>query len=113
MKGVQYFSELTHRNGCLNQKLSIDADGYICNCPSMKEKYGHISNTALKEVVSLPSFIAKWHIKKDDIHICKDCEYRYICSDCRAYTIDEGNVYSKPAKCLYDPYTGQWEKGAI
>ncbi len=64
MKGVQYFSELTHRNGCLNQKLSIDADGYICNCPSMKEKYGHISNTALKEVVSLPSFIAKWHIKK-------------------------------------------------
>ena len=48
-----------------------------------------------------------WFIKKDDIEICKDCEFRYNCTDCRAFTI-ENNVYSKPLKCNYNPYTNEW-----
>jgi radical SAM protein with 4Fe4S-binding SPASM domain len=49
-----------------------------------------------------------WEITKNQIEICKDCELRYICQDCRAYTIDENNKYSKPLKCKYDQYQAVW-----
>lgn len=44
----------------------------------------------------------------DQIHICKDCEFRHICTDCRAYIEDPDDIYSKPLKCGYNPYTGEW-----
>ena len=48
------------------------------------------------------------NIKKDQISVCKDCEFRYVCTDCRAYTQNSGDQYSKPLKCNYDPYTATW-----
>ena len=49
-------------------------------------------------------------IQKDQIAVCKDCEFRYICTDCRAYKEDPEDDYSKPLKCGYDPYTGVWSE---
>lgn len=40
--------------------------------------------------------------EKDDIHICKMCEFRYMCFDCRVYITDINDIYSKPLKCKYD-----------
>lgn len=57
-----------------------------------------------------PGFKKYWNIKKDDMTKCKDCEFRYICTDCRAYLEDPDDIYSAPLKCGYDPYTGKWEK---
>ncbi|MDR2057516.1 MAG: hypothetical protein LBP83_04405, partial [Dysgonamonadaceae bacterium] len=39
---------------------------------------------------------------------CKDCEFRYICTDCRAYLQDSNDIYSQPAKCNYNPYIAKW-----
>jgi len=97
-------------NGCLNRKISVDEHGEIKNCPSMTTSYGNIKDTQLTDVVRNDEFRTVWHIKKDDIEVCKDCEYRYICTDCRAYTTDPGSLRSKPSKCRYDPYTGQWSQ---
>ena len=72
----------------------------------MNENFGHISNISLLSVVENLEFKKKWNIKKDQIEICKVCEFRYICTDCRAYTTD--GLYSKPLKCNYDPYKGEW-----
>ncbi len=94
-------------NSCLNRKISVDEDGYITNCPSMKLKYGSIGKVKLTEVVKRKDFRKVWSINKDMIDTCKDCEFRYICSDCRAYTKD-GNLKGKPSRCGYDPYTGIW-----
>jgi len=47
-------------------------------------------------------------ITKDQVAVCRDCEFRYVCTDCRAYTQDADDPYSKPAKCTYDPYTATW-----
>jgi SPASM domain peptide maturase of grasp-with-spasm system len=104
-----HFTESQHHNTCLNRKLCIDKDGYIKNCPSMKHHYGHISNTNIEDVVNLPEFQKWWHIKKDDIDVCKDCEFRHMCTDCRAYIKDSENIYSQPAKCPYNPYICKWE----
>jgi hypothetical protein len=50
-----------------------------------------------------------WSINKDEILVCRDCEFRYICSDCRVFIEDPHNIYSKPAKCKYDPYSATWD----
>ncbi|WP_247651869.1 grasp-with-spasm system SPASM domain peptide maturase [Chitinophaga eiseniae] len=101
---IKAFTESQNWNSCLNRKISIDKHGLIKNCPSMKRSYGSIVEKSLLEVaLSANGFKDLWHIKKDDISGCKDCEYRYVCSDCRAY-LDEDSMYSKPVKCRYDPY---------
>jgi hypothetical protein len=33
-----------------------------------------------------------------------------MCSDCRAYVENPNDLYSKPLKCGYDPYTTKWEE---
>ena len=103
------FSESQDYNTCLNRKLTVNSDGMIKNCPSMKHHYGHISNTKLEDVVNLPEFQKWWHIKKDQIDVCKDCEFRHMCTDCRAFIKDPENIYSQPAKCPYNPYIAKWE----
>ena len=100
---VEFFNESLKYNNCLNRKISLTTDGFLKNCPSLPLNYGHITNTSLIDVVHTNEFQFWWHIKKDDIKICNKCEFRYMCSDCRAFTIDSKDIYSKPAKCNYDP----------
>ncbi len=97
-------------NNCLNKKIAVDVDGSIKNCPSMLKNYGNIKDTTLKSALEIPDFKKYWNVTKDQIEVCKDCEFRYICTDCRAYTTNPENDLSKPAKCGYSPYTNQWEE---
>jgi SPASM domain peptide maturase of grasp-with-spasm system len=91
-------------NNCLNKKIAIDRFGKIRNCPSMSNEYGDIKMYPnLKEIVESKKFQYFGKIKKDDISICKECELRYACIDCRAYLSDPKNLLSKPAKCNYNP----------
>lgn len=107
---INNFTENQHHNSCLNRKISIDINGNIKNCPSMPQSYGNIKDTTLEEALNHPGFKKHWNITKDKIHVCKDCEFRYICTDCRAYVEDPDDIYSKPLKCGYNPYTGEWEE---
>jgi SPASM domain peptide maturase of grasp-with-spasm system len=97
-------------NSCLNRKISIDSEGNIKNCPSMAISYGNIKDSTLQEALCQTEFKRVWKINKDAIKVCQDCEFRYICTDCRAYLEDPNDESSKPLKCGYDPYTGQWEE---
>jgi SPASM domain peptide maturase of grasp-with-spasm system len=106
---VSNFFETKLYNGCLNGKVSIDVSGEIRNCPSMKLSFGNIKQTSLISVLDRVGFKDNWTINKDQIDICKDCEFRYACSDCRAYLENPENIYSKPLKCGYNPYTCEWE----
>lgn len=76
----------------------------------MRENFGNIKDTALGKVVASQEFKKYWNLNKDQINICKDCEFRYICTDCRAYIENPDDMYSKPLKCGYNPYTSEWEK---
>jgi len=102
-----FFESINH-NSCLNKKISIDINGDIKNCPSMLESYGNIENSTLEEAINKNGFKKYWDITKDQIDVCKDCEFRHICTDCRAY-VENDNIYSKPLKCGYSPYTNEWE----
>ena len=107
---IKTFTEAQKHNTCLNRKISIDTEGYIRNCPSMKEHYGNIKDTTLQEALQHPDFKKYWFVNKDQISVCKDCEFRYICTDCRAYIENPEDMYSKPLKCGYNPYTCEWEE---
>ncbi|WP_064966007.1 grasp-with-spasm system SPASM domain peptide maturase [Tenacibaculum ovolyticum] len=100
-------------NSCLNSKISIDINGRIKNCPSMRHDYGSIESTSIEEVLEIEDFKKNWKITKDQIDVCKDCEFRYICTDCRAYLENPKDIFSKPLKCGYDPYTNIWENWSI
>lgn len=114
---LKYFStnitkvlESINHNSCLHKKISIDKDGNIRNCPSMAESFGNIEDVTLEEALNKPSFKKYWNVTKDHIEVCKDCEFRYICTDCRAFRENPDNDYSKPLKCGYNPYTAEWEE---
>jgi SPASM domain peptide maturase of grasp-with-spasm system len=107
---IKTYTESLNHNSCLNRKISIGADGNIKNCPSMKESFGNIKNVTLEEALAQKGFKKHWNTTKDKIKVCKDCEFRYICTDCRAYVEDPNDKFSKPLKCGYDPYTGIWSE---
>ncbi len=106
---IQDFSHNKCYNSCLHKKIAIDQHSNIKNCPSMASNYGNINNTSIVDTARSKSFQKLWSITKDQINVCKDCEFRYVCTDCRAYIEDPKNILSKPLKCGYDPYKGVWE----
>ena len=107
---IKSFTESLNHNSCLNRKISIDADGNIKNCPSMQKNFGNIKDTTLQEALGHKGFKKYWNTTKDQIEVCKDCEFRYVCTDCRAYIENPEDDYSKPLKCGYSPYTNKWEE---
>lgn len=109
---IQHYTESLNHNSCLHKKISIDVDGNIRNCPSMPQSFGNIKDTTLEEALKHPDFKKYWNVTKDMIAVCKDCEFRHICTDCRAYTerthFEDDIDLSKPLKCGYNPYTNEW-----
>jgi SPASM domain peptide maturase of grasp-with-spasm system len=107
---IFHFTEAMQCNSCLNQKVSISTDGSIRNCPSMPSAFGNARYTRLADAVAVADFKVLWNTTKDAVKVCRDCEFRYICTDCRAHLSDSSDPLSKPAKCNYDPYTATWVK---
>jgi SPASM domain peptide maturase of grasp-with-spasm system len=112
---IQKVVEAMNYNSCLHKKISIDKYGNIKNCPAMPQSFGNIKESTLEEALNHTEFKKYWNLTKDNIEVCRDCEFRYICTDCRAYTEQshsnsDGLDTSKPLKCGYDPYTGEWKE---
>lgn len=107
---LQHYRESIHHNTCLNRKVAIDENGNIRNCPGMKETFGNIKDSALAELIETTDLKKYWNITKDQVSKCKDCEFRHICTDCRAYLDEPDDIYAAPLKCGYDPYTCEWEE---
>ena len=80
----------------------------------MKTTFGKVKNISqLSSIIRSQEFHKNWKITKDQISICKDCEFRHVCSDCRAYLQEPQNSLSKPLKCNYDPYTASWNSAHL
>jgi SPASM domain peptide maturase of grasp-with-spasm system len=72
---ISHFMESLNFNSCLNKKVSLDEFGQIKSCPSSSIIYGKIKETSIIDVVANPNFRKLWDINKDQISICKDCEF--------------------------------------
>jgi len=107
------FTESCSFNNCLHKKISISCNGDIVNCPSFLQKFGNINkmdSADLLNVINNNDFKKYWFITKDLIDVCKDCEFRYMCTDCRCFIKDTKNIYSQPINCTYNPYICKWKE---
>lgn len=91
-------------NPCLGQKIAIDCGGEIKPCLWSHQVLGKIGENSLRELILSKVFDDYWLLSKDKIKICRVCEYRYVCDDCRI-TVDN-SFDGKPFFCTYDPITG-------
>jgi SPASM domain peptide maturase of grasp-with-spasm system len=103
-----HFFESMLNNTCVNRKVCIDEHGNIKNCLALNKIYGNIYEDKLSHIASKKNFRELWKISKDKIDVCKDCEFRHACTDCRGFIKDPQNIYSQPSKCTYNPYIAKW-----
>lgn len=95
---IESYKKYYQGNSCLWKKISIDKAGNIKNCPSMKFSYGSIFDMDILSVIGNKKY--KWfsELKKEHIEVCKGCELKLFCIDCRAFTINH-RLRGKPLKC--------------
>ena len=105
---TQSYVRSQNYNSCLAHKISVDRNGLIGNCPSMRETFGHVDDKTFAEVLQENVLQKKWKLTKDKISICSVCEFRTICTDCRAFTVDN-TENGKPSKCGYNPFISLWK----
>ena len=95
-------------NPCLGHQMAIDTRGEIKACLWLDEIIGNIHSDNLKDLIISGKFDKYWEISMEKIETCKDCEMRFICDDCRVFTLERaGNLFAKPGHCNYDPYSGE------
>ncbi|MFP4656204.1 MAG: radical SAM protein [Candidatus Woesearchaeota archaeon] len=110
-KNIKYFARNRFFNSCWYGKLTIRYDGEVFPCSFAKYKdLGNILKNTLKDIIVRNALPNAWTISKDNIRICKDCEFRYICFDCRPMAdLLNKETGERAHNCTYDPYNGKWD----
>lgn len=105
----EFYERSISQNSCWFGKVAITNEGDILPCVFARDQIaGNIKDQSLKSIVENNIF-KFWNLTVDKIETCKDCEYRYLCHDCRPWAYGfTGNLYAKSPRCTYDPYTGEW-----
>jgi len=107
----------TSFNSCLRGKLTVTEFGDFLPCIFSREiLLGNYRDGNVTDLVQQENVQKIWKSSKDSVLVCKDCEYRYCCNDCRAVSFGScgGRVSFEVApypRCTYNPYTGEWLKG--
>jgi len=101
---------------CLAGKLAITADGKVIPCIFSRDKVvGDLRKVGLEDILESNEVEEKWKLTKDDVLVCRDCEYRYACFDCRPLAENSScrkDYSSSPfPRCTYNPYKGEWGLG--
>lgn len=105
---LKHYNEARVANSCLNRKISVNASGSISGCPCMIDTCGSVATTPLIDALRSPALVTLAKITKDQVAVCKDCEFRLICTDCRVYRATPA-LDAKPSHCTYDPYEATWK----
>lgn len=106
-------------HNCLAGKVTITDTGDVLPCIfSRNQVLGNIlTDGSLGSAITTNKTLQKtWHTTKDDVLVCQDCEYRYVCFDCRpiseAVSGKNNSYFTAPyPRCTYNPYTGEWGGG--
>jgi SPASM domain peptide maturase of grasp-with-spasm system len=105
---VPFFTEALLSNPFYNKKIFIDATGRLKNAPYSKESFDLVDEINVEEVIKQDRFRVLWQTRKDNIDVCKDCEFRYMCMDSRIPCVGhEGRLYHE-TDCNYNPYICKW-----
>ena len=103
------FQRARFGHNCFSYNVCVTATGSVLPCIMERDHvYGNVLEDPLADILERPSALVIRRITKDSIEICRDCEYRYACFDCRVKSKVGENFLAKPASCTYNPVKGFW-----
>ncbi len=99
-----------HYNSCWGTSIAFTADGKIRPCIHSQIVIDSQAKIALENVEALiEQMNPYWRLTKDKVNKCLDCEFRYICFDCREIAWRQnGDILAPNPACTYNPFTGHW-----
>jgi radical SAM protein with 4Fe4S-binding SPASM domain len=109
-----------YRSGhpCLLGKVAITELGDVLPCIfTRNHTVGNLLvSRELGAILRGAALRRMWRATKDQVMVCRDCEYRYVCFDCRplseASAARKADYLHAPyPRCTYNPYTGEWAAG--
>jgi len=105
---TEYYHFNMHYNSCWGKKIAISESGDIRPCIYSQISIGKIDALSIKEI--LEKISPYWELTKDKVPKCKNCEFRYVCYDCREIPFKEtGKLESSNPYCNYDPEKGEFK----
>lgn len=111
-----FFQRSVDGHNCLAGKITITDSGNILPCIFSREQI--VGNVRMRNLTKVLEGKIQdiWQITKDDVLVCQDCEYRYVCFDCRPISegasCGNGDYRTAPyPRCTYNPYEGMWGGG--
>jgi radical SAM protein with 4Fe4S-binding SPASM domain len=110
---LEWFTHNNKLHPCLGNSITISWSGEVLPCPMMRKySLGNIKERKLWTFLrGTPDSIQEyWNLSLNKLQKCKNCEFRYACTDCRALEVAmTGDLYSKTL-CNYDPSRGTWQQ---
>jgi radical SAM protein with 4Fe4S-binding SPASM domain len=106
------FLKKQHYNSCWYGKAGVTSSGDVLPCLFARDHVaGNIHTESLSAIIRGEKMQQYWNLTFDRIEPCRQCEYRYVCDDCRPWAYGfTGDLYAKSPRCTYNPLTGRWGK---
>lgn len=83
------YRENERKNTCLNGILAIDSEGSLKPCPMINGSFeGEKDLDYLFQNKSIDKY---WRMTKEAFDMCRDCTYKFTCSDCTAVELSIEN----------------------
>lgn len=104
-----------NNNSFLNRTLFVSPNSYVYPNYDFNSnaKYALVEindgKVKIEHLLNNNDFIELWKLSKNDIEVCKDCEFRFICIDCRIP--EKMNKHWRYRDfCTYNPYICRWQE---
>ena len=109
---ISLFTESKKHNTYFNRKLFIGCNGELKNSPESLTIFGNINELAkandILHIINSTEFQIYWHVNKDSIDICKQCEFRYMCVDNNIPKQRNSKEWYMESECNYNPFIAKW-----
>lgn len=92
----------------MNQYCSINEHGEVKNYLTHKKTFGDAKNDCIESIINSEEFQRQWNISNDKIEKCKECQFRYICSNQSEVVLKKGK-YFKIDNCGFNPRENKWD----
>jgi len=107
---IKLFTEAQNHNTFYNRKLFIDKDGKIKHTLHSDEVLVNLADVkSFRDLLNLKDLSKYWYISKDQVDVCMDCEFRYMCIDSAIINKRADNTYYRSIECNYNPYISKWD----
>lgn len=106
----QFLNNLEY-HPCIGHTISISYSGNVTPCITMRNHvFGNIRNKSLSSIFKEKmEYIGRfWKLNLDEIEKCTYCEFRYLCTDCRALEENLTGELTGKILCGYKPKEGEW-----